>query len=549
MSAYLLPHLLTEAAQRHPQRPAVTDQRRTLTYLALEEEANRVAHALRAGGVRAGDRVGLFLHKSVEAIAGLYGIMKAGAAYVPLDPFAPPQRLSYILRNCEIRCLVTGEEKSSVWPELLAVGAPVEVLLVLNADRPDPTGLGRNVAVLGRPALAASPGDPPPLSAIGLDLAYILYTSGSTGHPKGVMLSHLNALTFVRWCHDYFQATEEDVFSNHAPLHFDLTILDIYAAAMAGARLVVVPPEASVFPAQLAAFIEQYGITIWYSVPSVLTMLVLHGNLAPGRLSSIRHLIFAGEVFPTKHLRSLMRLLPRAQFTNLYGPTETNVCTYYRVPPLAADQTEPIPIGQAIDDVEVFAVTESGGLAAPGEVGELYVRGTTVAYGYWGDEAKTARGFVANPIGPAPDRVYRTGDLVRQTPQGDYLFLGRRDHQIKSRGYRIEIGDIEAALYAHPDVTECVVVPIPDEVIGNRIAAFVVVRDAALTADELARFCGTLLPKYMVPETFQFLPRLPKTSTGKVDRQALLATGATTRRLGVSSISTSAFLRTGSIEV
>ena len=528
MSAYLLPHLLMEAARRHPHRPAVTDPGRTLTYAALEEETNRVAHALQAAGVRAGDRVGLLLHKSVDAIAGLYGIMKAGAAYVPLDPFAPAQRLSYILRNCGIRCLVTGEEKSAIWPELLASGAPIEVLFVLNADTPNLASGRHDVAVLGRPALAASPSDPPPPSAIGLDLAYVLYTSGSTGQPKGVMLSHLNALTFVRWCHKYFQATEEDVFSNHAPLHFDLTILDIYAAAMAGARLVIVPPEASVFPAQLAAFIEQHGITIWYSVPSVLTMLVLHGNLAPGRLSSIRHLIFAGEVFPTKHLRNLMRLLPRAQFTNLYGPTETNVCTCYRVPSLPADLTEPIPIGQAIDDVEVFAITESGGLTPPGEVGELYVRGTTVAYGYWGDEAKTARGFVANPIGPAPDRVYRTGDLVRQTPQGDYLFLGRRDHQIKSRGYRIEIGDIEAALYAHPDVTECVVVPIPDEVIGNRIAAFVVVRDAGLTADQLARFAGTLLPKYMVPETFQFLPRLPKTSTGKVDRQALLAAGATT---------------------
>ncbi len=527
MSAYLLPHLLTEAALRHPHRPAVTDPQRTVTYAALEEEANRVAHTLQGAGVRPGDRVGLFLHKSVEAIAGLYGIMKAGAAYVPLDPFAPAQRLAYILRNCAVRHLVTGQEKSFSWSELLASATPVEALLVLNADEPEVTGLGSDVRVLGRSALAASASDPPALSAISQDLAYILYTSGSTGQPKGVMLSHLNALTFVRWCHDYFQATAEDIFSNHAPLHFDLTILDIYTAAMAGARLVIVPPETSVFPAQLATFIEQHGLTIWYSVPSVLTMLVLHGNLAPGRLASIRHLIFAGEVFPTKHLRSLMRLLPQAQFTNLYGPTETNVCTYYRVPTLPEGQTEPIPIGRAIDDVEVFAVTESGGLAAPGEVGELHVRGTTVAYGYWGDDAKTARGFGANPVGPAPDRVYRTGDLVRQTPGGDYLFLGRRDHQIKSRGYRIEIGDIEAALYAHPGVAECVVVPIPDEVLGNRIAAFVVVRDDALTADQLARFCGTLLPKYMVPETFRFLPRLPKTSTGKVDRQALLTVGAT----------------------
>src|SRR3990172_6727273 len=266
MSAYLMPHLLTEAAQRHPHRPAVTDQRRTLTYAALEEEANRVAHALRAAGVRAGDRVGLLLHKSVDAIAGLYGIMKAGAAYVPLDPFAPAQRLSYILRNCGIRCLVTGEEKSAIWPELLASGAPIEVLFVLNADTPNLASGRHDVAVLGRPALAASPSDPPPPSAIGLDLAYVLYTSGSTGQPKGVMLSHLNALTFVRWCDQYFGPTPEDVFNFHPPLHFALTILDIYTAAMAAATLVVVPPESSVFPVQVASFIQRHRISIWYSV-------------------------------------------------------------------------------------------------------------------------------------------------------------------------------------------------------------------------------------------------------------------------------------------
>jgi acyl-coenzyme A synthetase/AMP-(fatty) acid ligase len=250
-------------------------------------------------------------------------------------------------------------------------------------------------------------------------------------------------------------------------------------------------------------------------------MLALHGNLAPGRLPSLRHMIFAGEVFPTKHLRNLMKALPHARFTNLYGPTETNVCTYYRVPVLPEDQTEPIPIGRAIDDVEVFAVSESGRPAAPGEVGELYVRGTTVAYGYWGDAEKTARGFMVNPLGPAQDRVYRTGDLVRQNADGDYLFLGRRDHQIKSRGYRIEIGDIEAALYAHPDVAECAVIPVPDEVVGNRIKVFVAARNAGLNGGELARHCAQLLPKYMIPEDFEFLSALPKTSTGKVDRQAL----------------------------
>ncbi|MGQ0572170.1 MAG: amino acid adenylation domain-containing protein [Armatimonadota bacterium] len=521
MSAFLLSHLLSDAALRFPERVAVTDARGSLSYAQLERRANRVANILAESGVAAGDRVGLYLNKSVEAIAGIYGILKSGAAYVPLDPFAPPARLAYIARNCEIHCLVTGREKSSTWAELLDAGAPVETLLVINGSDEDAPPPRAGLHCLAKGALERAPEHAPTVSPISQDLAYILYTSGSTGQPKGVMISHLNALTFVRWCYDYFQPVPEDVFSNHAPLHFDLTILDIYVSAMAGAALVIVPPEASVFPVQLASFIERHGITLWYSVPSVLSMLALHANLTPGRMPALRHMIFAGEVFPTKHLRNLMKQLPHAQFTNLYGPTETNVCTYYRVPPLPDDQTEPIPIGRAIDDVEVIAVSEDGQPVAPGEIGELHVRGATVAYGYWGDPEKTAKGFPTNPLGPATDRIYRTGDLVRENGDGDYFFLGRKDHQIKSRGYRIEIGDIEAALYAHPDVAECAVIPIPDDLIGNRIKAFVVVRNTDLTDGGLAGFCATLLPKYMIPELFEFVSILPKTSTGKVDRTAL----------------------------
>lgn len=520
MNAYLLPQLLTAAAEIAPNRMAVTDSSTGLTYAQLEMRANRVAHLLKEAGVKPKDRVGLFLPKSVDSIAGLYGIMKAGAVYVPLDPFAPAGRVAYIARNCGIRCLLTGREKAAAWETLLDHGAPVDVFVMLDAGAAEVVP-PRSGHLLAAEALAAMSEATPPDRTIDLDLAYLLYTSGSTGQPKGVMLSHVNALTFVRWCHQYFKPTEADVFSNHAPLHFDLTILDIYVAAMARAQLVIVPPELSVFPIQVARFIEQYGITIWYSVPSILSMLVLHGDLAAGRLPTLRHVIFAGDVFPTKHLRALMHLLPHAQFTNLYGPTETNVCTYYRVPPLPAEQVSPIPIGRAIDNVEVFAITEDGRQALAGEVGDLHVRGATVAYGYWGDHERTARGFVTNPMGPAQDRVYRTGDLVRQNEDGEYLFLGRRDHQIKSRGFRIELGDIESALYAHPTVAECVVTPIPDEMVGNRIKAYVVRRDTAVTDVELARFCATLLPKYMIPEQFVFLDALPKTSTGKVDRPAL----------------------------
>ena len=521
MRGFLLPHLLTEAAERFPHRVAVKDDAGELRYAELERRANRLAHALREAGVSRGDRVGLLLNKSIDAIVGIYGILKMGAAYVPLDPFAPAPRLAYITRDCGVRCLVTQREKSQEWRLLAEAGAPLEHLVVMNAEASELGEPPKGVRTLDRRALDAAPGEWPGVPGIDLDLAYILYTSGSTGQPKGVMLSHLNALAYVTWCYDYFGPRSEDVFSNHAPLHFDLTILDIYTAAMAGATLAIVPPDVSVFPLQLASFIEDRRITIWYSVPSVLTMLVLRGNLTVGRLPSLRHVIFAGEVFPTKHLRALMKLLPHAQFTNLYGPTETNVCTYYRVPILPEAQTEPIPIGKPIDNVEVVAVTEAGPPAADGEVGELYVRGNTVAAGYWGDAERTARSFLANPFSPAQDRTYRTGDLVRRAADGNFIFIGRGDHQIKSRGYRIELGDVEAALAAHPRVEECAVVAIPDEVVGNRLKAFVVANDPGLKEGDLVKFCAERLPKYMIPEFFEFVTSLPKTSTGKIDRRVL----------------------------
>ncbi len=226
-------------------------------------------------------------------------------------------------------------------------------------------------------------------------------------------------------------------------------------------------------------------------------------------------------MFPTQYLRRLMELFPRPRFYNLYGPTETNVCTFYELPPLPPEQEEPIPIGKPITDVEVFAVTDAGRRAGPGEVGELYVRGPTVMQGYWNDPGRTAEVLVPDPFGEdGAAQAYRTGDLVREDENGDLRFLGRRDAQIKSRGYRIELGDIEAALYAHPAVVECAVVPVPDDLITNRIKAFVVGCDDLDQAD-LRGFCADRIPRYMIPDSFEFRASLPKTSTGKIDRQPL----------------------------
>lgn len=523
MTGYLLHHLLEASAEEHADRVAVVDGDRSFTYAELEGWANRLANLLVGLGVARGDRVGLYLDKSLESVVGIYAVLKAGAAYVPFDPQAPTGRLAYIAANCGIRILLTGAEKSGIWRDLTAADAPIDTLILLNADQPREDGVPPGVRLLSRGAVEAQRASAPDVPAIDLDLAYILYTSGSTGYPKGVKLSHLNAMTFVRWAGDLVSVGPDDRLSSHAPFHFDLSVFDLYAAARAGAAVMLVPQGTSVFPIRVAEFIERNAITIWYSVPSILSMLTLRGNLKGGEFPHLRVIYFAGEVFPTKYLQRLMSLLPHVEFYNLYGPTETNVCTYLKVSPLRGGTSEPIPIGRAIDGVEVLAVAEDGTIAEPGQVGELHVRGTTVMQGYWGDRERTARALIPNPFNEeVSDPIYRTGDMVRLDDDGNYRLLGRRDHQIKSRGYRIELGEIESALYAHPAVVECAVIAVPDELITNRIKACVVARDG-LSQHDLIRFCGSRIPNYMIPEVFEFRDILPKTSTGKIDRQSLSA--------------------------
>jgi L-proline---[L-prolyl-carrier protein] ligase len=513
-----LDELLAASADMRPEAPAVIHDERTISYGELDERAGRLGSLLVELGVRRGDRVAIYLGKSIEAIEAIHAVLRAGGCYVPFDPQAPPARLGYMAADADIRVLLTGAENAEDWAALVANGARFDALVVLNADDVQaPVG---TQLLTAREVAQADPA----VRTLGRtehDLAYILYTSGSTGTPKGVMLSHENCLAFVEWAVEEFAVSMEDRLSSHAPLHFDLSTFDLFAAALAGAPVVLVPPETSVFPVAVRQFIELHEITVWYSVPSILSMLALRGGLGRGDLPRLRCVLFAGEVFPTKYLRSLMELLPHARFANLFGPTETNVCTWYDVPTLAEEMTEPIPIGQAISGVEVFALTEDGRSAAVGEVGELHVRGPTVMQGYWGDPERTAGALVPDPRGGrAPQTVYRTGDLVQQMEGCNYRFLGRRDSQIKSRGYRIELGDIEAALYSHAAVDECAVVAMADELVTNRIKAYVATRERVSKAD-LVSFCAERLPRYMIPELFEFRDVLPKTSTGKVDRQAL----------------------------
>jgi amino acid adenylation domain-containing protein len=517
--AYILQQLLTRSAASYPEKAAVWARKRTLTYRELDERSTQLAHLLQRRGLKKGDRVGIFFPKCVESIVCMFGVLKAGGVYVPLDPQAPADRVGYIIENCGIRVLLTNKERRT------ALGAQVIDTLDYCVMTDDSGSNGSGNKVVPWVMLAEYPASPAPeVTLTETDLAYILYTSGSTGRPKGVMLSHQNALTFVEWCADKFRIRAEDRLSNHAPLHFDLSVFDVYNAMEAGATVYLVTEDLALFPTTLANFIENQQITVWYSVPSALMLLLLHANMKAERLPHLRTILFAGEVFPMKYLRQLADLLPKVELFNLYGPTETNVCTYYHVERARLDGMDKLPIGIACENTEVFAVNDQDQIVTkPGDGGELYVRGPAVTYGYWADAEKTKKMVVPNRFQPNfNENMYRTGDLVTLAEDGNYYFQGRRDSQIKSRGYRIELGDIESALLSHPSVREAAVIAIPDELVGNRIKAVVATHASQeLKIAELQQFCGTRIPKYMIPEQIEFCESLPKTSTGKIDRVRL----------------------------
>lgn len=518
--AYTLQQLLKKSAAKYPHKTAVWGRGQSITYIELEERSNQLAHLLQQHGLKKGDRVGIYFPKSVESVISMFGVLKAGGVYVPLDPAAPADRVSYIIENCEIRILITNNAKRRSLDAKTIAALTLSVL----TDSDTQADQGEEAVLVWSKLLQYSSTASPRVTLTETDLAYILYTSGSTGRPKGVMLSHQNALTFVEWCATTFGIASDDNVSNHAPLHFDLSVFDIYNTIEAGATVYLVTEDIALFPTTLANFIQSKEITVWYSVPSALVLLLLHANVKQEKLSKLRTILFAGEVFPMKYLRHLVDVLPGVDFYNLYGPTETNVCTYYKVEPSKLAGMDKLPIGIACENTEVFAVNDRDEIVTtPGETGELYVRGPAVTYGYWADSEKTAKMVVPNRFqANFKENIYRTGDLVSLSEDGNYHFLGRRDSMIKSRGYRIELGEIENALLSHGAVKEAAALAIPDEIIGNRIKAVISLHESQhLKAVDLQTHCAAKIPKYMIPEIIDVMDDLPKTSTGKIDRVRL----------------------------
>ncbi len=490
---------------------------RSITYEELRALTDRLRDRLLQLGVGHGDRVGFCLEKSIDSIASIFGIMKCGAAYVPTDATAPMSRSAMIFEDCRVSALITDAKRA---PELTAELAelghqpPVLVLEPGEGDLP----LKRCLDALDKSDPSA-PGETASCSAE--DLAYILYTSGSTGRPKGVILTHENGKSYVDWCTETFEPTVEDRFSSHAPLHFDLSILDVYVPLQNGGTLVLVSEALGKDPIRLAPFIEEQRLTCWYSTPSILSLLPQYGKLEERDLSALRIVNFAGEVFPVKHLRALHALVPHPRYFNLYGPTETNVCTFFELPrEIPEDRTEPFPIGETCSHCECIVIDQDGQIVETGEEGELCCAGAPVTQGYWNLAERTEQAFHVDTDGRS---WYRTGDLVIEDEAGDYIFQGRRDRMIKKRGYRIELGEIESCLYRHDEIDEAAVVASSGD--GDvKVTAFLTLEgETKPSIIALKGFCSQHIPAYMIPDRFVVRDRLPRTSTDKVDYQSLLA--------------------------
>lgn len=510
--------LLVQSAHKYPDRIAVEEtDGAAITYQDLDQISGRLKDRLIQLGICPGDRVGIYLRKSVEAVASIFGILKAGAAYVPVDPGAPPSRNAYIFGDCTVKAILVENRFVERLSMELASQDHSPTLIVL-----DGTGGGDHLKSALERAEFANPAFPAPLSPSTDDLAYILYTSGSTGKPKGVMLTHRNALSFIDWCSEVFEPSETDRFSSHAPFHFDLSILDLYVSLKHGATLVLIEEETGKDPIRLASLISEKRISIWYSTPSILSFLAQYGKLERYEFSDLRLVLFAGEVFPVKHLRMLKDILPSPRYFNLYGPTETNVCTYYEIPAtFPVDRTKPFPIGKACSHYDHLTkiVDEQGQEVGMGQMGELIAAGPGVMQGYWNLPERTASAFLVDSSG---QRWYKTGDVVVLDEDGNYIYLSRRDRMVKKRGYRVELGEIEAGLYNHPDIKEAAVIAFSNDENGVQIKAYLSFKSGqGPTRIALKRFCTENLPNYMVPDFFTFLESLPKTSTDKIDYQKL----------------------------
>jgi len=466
-----------------------------LTYEQLASRVSDLSDILSKLAVGHSQRTAINMPKSINAVVTILAVLNSNGTCIPLDHGSPSIRKSQMISDSRPHNIITAKGCSTqLGREHQNTFNLVEHDLAMAID----------ILTVGR--------DDVEEPANQTSAAYMLYTSGTTGLPKAVMISPMALKTFIDWCSEMFSPNQEDVFSSHAPLHFDLSIHDIFVTLKHYATVHLIDEVTSRNPTEVARLIAEKEVTVWYSTPSALMMLLKFGGLKAFDFPKLRHVLFAGEPFPAKQLRLLKNVWRQASFWNLYGPTETNVVSYYRIPDeILLSRTEPFPIGKACEHAE-FRID---GDSVAG--GELLVSGPSVTSGYWYRSQLNEQIFHEDEVGKV---WYHTGDLVAVEGSGNLIFKGRVDDMIKKNGFRIELGDIEAALMTNEHVEQVKLLTYRNSDVIS-LHAFVVTKNPDLKKSLLRKICLDHLPAYMMPDRFVMLKEFPQTRTGKIDVQAL----------------------------
>lgn len=490
------------ALRNFPARTAIVDGERSVTFAELAADARRcatrIAHLL--GGIN--QAVAVYLPKCAETVIADLAIVYSGNAYCNLDIKSPPQRLRNILDKIGPVCIVTS--RALVGGLRDAAGTAIEVACIedLLAGAADETLIHDRLCQI-----------------IDTDPLCIINTSGSTGTPKGVALSHRGTIDFMEWLFASFDLDEAVRIGSLSPLYFDIYILELFLCLHKGATLVFVPEQLAAFPARLLEFLQAQRISFLFWVPSVMVAIANLDLLGKYDLTALQNVFFAGEVFPTKQLNHWRRALPQARFVNLYGPIEIHVdCTFFVVD-RAFDDDEPLPIGHPCRNTDILILNEHDQLCADGERGELCVRGSSLALGYWNDPDKTAKAFTQNPLNTRyPERIYRTGDVAYRAASGELYLVGRKDFQIKHMGYRIDLQEIEHQVHCVAGIGQACVLY---NAAVKEITVFYEALAVEVTPADIRRCLAAIFPKYMIPTAFHPMASLPRNPNGKVDRNGL----------------------------
>jgi len=521
---YLLHDDFLGSAKKYASKAAVIDEGgSSTTYKELASLSNKFGNFLNScfpEDKKANSLIGILSSVRAESIAAILGILQIGFAYVPLDEFSPTNRLQKIIDSAGIKTVIVEAEQYERHRELLDSGLIEKVLLIGKAD----FVVSPNVITYDI-LLSSIDKDLPLLNQVSDDLAYVLHSSGSTGIPKGILLTHRNARTFTDWMSKEFEIVSDDVIASRAPFKFDLSVFDIFNTFKAGATLVCfdwnIKREGNNRHSDYVDLLSKYNVSVLYTTPSTFVSLMNRGKFGEADLN-LRTIMYAGEPFPPAQLRKLMQVLPGTKVANIYGPTETNIITCYWLEDLP-NADEPIPLGSVVDDTEIIVVNEEQNICQANELGELWCRGGTVTLGYLGMVEKTSQSLVDSPFHEYPVKFWKTGDFGFRDETGCLHYRGRKDHMVKVKGYRIELGEIERALGMMEGLDEFAVIAVPDEKYSNRIYCYYSLLDTSISSDDIRSFLSLEIAEYMLPYHYENLLSLPKTSSGKVDRVSLSA--------------------------